>query len=336
MKPLLRIFGAFAFLAAQHVSPALAADYVIKVSHAVPPNAPLHRALLQFKEQVEKESAGRLEIRVFHSGQLGGQRESVEAAQTGAVEIVATPNGILASFVPDFQLIDIPFQFETLDKARTFLDVTGQKMLFPALASANLVGLAVWEQGYRNIGSVKKPVTDLADMSKLNIRTMEAPLHIAAWKALGANPTPLGWGQVYTAMQQGLLDAVENPSYIFTQSKIHETIHYFTVSHHIYDPILMVGSKKYFDTLPADLRTIVFERMRGLTATDRAMAEADVVQAEKEMESGGIKIRRLSAEERKILASASQPAVIKELEASLGSEKVAQWQEAVAASVSQR
>lgn len=309
--------------------PAHAADFVIKVSHAVTPAAPVHKALLQFKRDVESASGKRVEVRVFHSGQLGGQRESIEAAQTGAIEIVAAPNGVLAAFAPDFQLVDIPFQFETLEQARAFLDGPGEKMLFPSLERANLVGLAIWEQGFRNLGSTKKQVATLSDMKNLHIRTMEAPLHIEAWRSMGANPTPLGWGQVYTAMEQGLLEAVENPSYIFTQSKISETIRFFTVTQHIYDPIVLVGSKKFFDSLPADLRGMVLEKIKAITPAERQMAAADVVDAEAQMAKRNIQIVRLSAPQKESLASASQPAVLAKLKSSLGEQRVAAWTSAV-------
>ena len=306
-----------------------AADYVIKIAHSVTPTAPVHKALLQFKKDVETATDKRVEIRVFHSGQLGGQRETIEAAQAGAIEMVAAPNGVLASFAPDFQLVDIPFQFDTLAQARGFMDQTGEKILFPSLEKANLVGMAIWEQGFRNLGSTKKPVIGLADMKSMHIRTMEAPLHIEAWRSMGANPTPMGWGQVYTAMEQGLLEAVENPSYVFTQSKISETIKYFTVTQHIYDPIIIVGSKKFFDTMPADLRTTVIAKLKALTSFERQLAESDVVEAEKIMEKKGIKLTRLDAAQRGVLAAASQPPVVATLKKSLGETRVTVWQSAV-------
>jgi tripartite ATP-independent transporter DctP family solute receptor len=309
-----------------------AADHIIKVSHAVPPSAPLHKALLQFKSQVEAATNKRVEVRVFHSSQLGGQRESLEAAQTGAIEMVASPNGVIAGFAPEFQLMDIPFQFETLEQARNFIDRSGEKLLFPSLDKAGLVGLAMWEQGFRNLGTTKKPVSSVADVRNMHIRTMEAPMHITAWRATGANPTPLGWSQVYTAMEQGLLEAVENPSYVFTQSKITETIKYFAISKHLYDPIVITGSKKFFDKLPADLRAIIVDKLRGLTASERKLAEADVAEAELEIAKKGIKVTTFDAKQRKDFLDASQPAVLKELNTSLGAPKVAAWQAAVAAS----
>src|SRR5690606_37667033 len=163
--------------------PAVAADYVIKVSHAVTVKHPGHKAMEIFKEKVESASEGRIEVRIFHSSQLAGQREGVEGLQSGTVEITLTPNGIAAAFDPTFALLDIPFQFDSAAHARKFLDNGGEKMLFANLGKVGLVGLAAWEQGFRNLATVKAPAMKAADMQGLKLRTMEAPLHITAWKA---------------------------------------------------------------------------------------------------------------------------------------------------------
>src|SRR5699024_9697225 len=220
------------------MQPAVAADYVIKVSHAVTDKHPGHKAMEVFKEKVEAESDGKLEVRIFHSSQLAGQREGVEGLQSGTVEITLTPNGIAAAFDPTFSLLDIPFQFDDVEHARRTLDAGGSSMLFENLSEAGLMGLAVWEQGMSNLGTSRAPATDPSELKGLRLRTMEAPLHIAAWKSLGANPTPIGWAQVYTSLQQGVIDGVENPSYIFSQTPVHEQIKYLALTEHIYDPIL--------------------------------------------------------------------------------------------------
>src|SRR5690606_20376579 len=162
---------------------AMAADYVIKVSHAVTVKHPGHKAMEAFKQKVEAESEGRIEVRIFHSSQLAGQREGVEGLQAGSIEITLTPNGIAAAFDPTFALLDIPFQFDSAAHARKFLDNGGEKMLFANLGKVGLVGLAAWEQGFRNLATVKAPAMKAADMQGLKLRTMEAPLHITAWKA---------------------------------------------------------------------------------------------------------------------------------------------------------
>lgn len=311
-------------------APSFAADYVIKVSHAVTVHHPGHKAMEIFKEKVESESDGRIEVRIFHSSQLAGQREGVEGLQSGTIEITLTPNGIAAAFDPTFSLLDIPFQFVDSAHARQAIDSGGEALLFQNLAGAGLVGLAVWEQGMRNLGTSETPASAPEDMAGLRLRTMEAPLHIAAWKSLGANPTPIGWAQVYTSLQQGLIDGVENPSYIFSQTPVHEQIKYLALTEHIYDPILVLGSKVFFDRLPEDLRTLVNTTLENLTAQQRDFVDADVLKSETvDLPGFGVEIVPVTVEQKAALADLAQPAVIAEVEARVDADTVKQWQQTV-------
>lgn len=311
---------------------AMAADYVIKVSHAVTVKHPGHKAMEAFKKKVEAESDGRIEVRIFHASQLAGQREGVEGLQSGTIEMTLTPNGIAASFDKTFALLDIPFQFTDSEHARRAIDDKGEQMLFANLSKAGLVGLAVWEQGMRNLGTAKAPATTAEQMSGLKLRTMEAPLHITAWKSLGANPTPIGWAQVYTALQQGVIDGVENPSYIFSQTPVHEQLKYLALTEHIYDPILVLGSKAFFDRLPDDLRTLVMRTLKDLTAQQREFVDQDVKQAETvDLPAQGVEIVAVDAQAKADLARLSQPQVLAEVESRVGADLLKQWQAAVEA-----
>lgn len=306
---------------------AMAADYLIKVSHAVTTKHPGHKALEIFKEKVESESQGRLEVRIFHSSQLAGQREGVEGLQSGTIEMTLTPNGIAASFDNTFSLLDIPFQFSDSAHARRMMDDKGEEMLFANLDKAGLVGLAVWEQGMRNLATAKAPAVIAKEMAGLKLRTMEAPLHITAWKSLGANPTPIGWAQVYTALQQGVIDGVENPSYIFSQTPVHEQLKYLALTEHIYDPILVLGSKAFFDRLPDDLRTLVTQTLKSLTPQEREFVDADVKQAETvDLPGHGMEVLAVSEESKAELAQLSGPPVLADVESRVGADVLKQWQ----------
>lgn len=307
-----------------------AAKYIVKVSHAVTVQHPGHKAMELFKKDVESQSGGQLEVRIFHSSQLAGQREGVEGLQSGSVEITLTPNGIGAAFDPTFAMLDIPFQFSDAAHARRFLDQGGEKMLFANLSKVGLVGLAVWEQGFRNLGTAKSPAVNQADLKGMKLRTMEAPLHILAWRSLGANPTPIGWSQVYTSLQQGVIDAVENPSYIFSQTPVHEQIKYLSLTKHIYDPLLVLGSKAFFDKLPADLRNVVVGSLQKITVQQRTFVDQDVEKAEKvDLPAKGVKIIAVSAEEQAKMAQGSQPAVMKEVESKVGADALGRWKAGV-------
>ncbi|SLN66391.1 TRAP transporter substrate-binding protein [Oceanibacterium hippocampi] len=311
---------------------AQAETYTLKVSHAVTVTHPAHRAMVQFKETVEEKSGGKLEIRIFHSSQLAGQREGVEGLQAGTVEITLTPNGVIAGFDPTFTLMDIPFQFNSMKHARSFIDAQGDDLLLANLDSVGLVGLAVWEQGFRNLGTVESPMQSVEDVKGLRLRTMEAPLHITAWRSLGANPTPIGWAQVYSSLQQGVISGVENPSYIFSQTPIHEVIKHLTLTRHIYDPVVVLGSKVFFDKLPEDLRSLVITTLRDITNEQRKMAEADVEKAETvDLPAMGVQVYEITAESRAKLADMAQGPVLEEIAAKVGADDLKRWQDAVSA-----
>ncbi len=311
-------------------APASAQTFEIKVSHAANTRHPIHKALEKFEQLAEARSNGRLDVKIFHSGQLAGQREGVEGLQIGTIEIVAIPNGVAAGFDPAFMLLDIPFQFDGIEHARRTVDSVGDKLIFADLAKSGLVGLAIWEQGYRNLGTTKRAVNKVEDVRDLKIRTMEAPLHVTAWRALGANPTPMGWAQVFTSLQQGVVDGVEIPSYLFTQTGVHEVIGQVILTHHIYDSVIVLGSKRRFDRMPEDLRKIVHDTMRELTPDERNLNQADVDEAEKKLPELGVKVVKLDAAQMKGFQDAAQPPVLTQVRAKVGDRKVDAWLKAIA------
>jgi len=310
---------------------AAAATFEMKISHAANTKHPIHVTLERFKELAEKRSSGQLQVKVFHSGQLAGQREGVEGVQLGTIEAVAIPAGVAAGFAPSFMLLDIPFQFESLAHGRKVMDKHADSLIFGGIEQVGFVGLAVWEQGYRNLGTTKRSVKAFADVKDLKVRTLEAPLHVIAWRAVGANPTPMGWAEVLPALQQGVVDGVEIPSYLFTQTGLHEVVKNVTLTQHIYDSVIVLASKKWMDRLPADLQRIVRDTMRELTAMQRDLNQGDVEKAEAEMPRLGVTLNKLAPVERKRFASASQPPVLQAIKTRLSEDRLNSWMKAVSA-----
>lgn len=308
---------------------AFAQAFELKISHAATPHDPINIMLEKFKEQVEAEAGDRLNVQIFHSGQLAGQREGVEGLQFGTIEIVVIPNGIAAGFDPTFMLMDIPFQFDDLEHARRMIDEFGEELLFADTESVDLFPLALWEQGFRNLGTAKRPVANLDDLQDLKIRTMEAPLHVTAWRALGANPTPMGWAQVMPSLQQGVVEGVEVPSHLFTNTGVYEVLEHVILTHHIYDPLIVLGSKLRFDAMPQDLRDLVRNTMLELTAEQRKINQADIDEAERKLPELGVTVSNLTPEQAAAFREASQPPVLAEVRDTLGDEKVDAWLAAV-------
>jgi tripartite ATP-independent transporter DctP family solute receptor len=311
-------------------SGAASADtFKVKVAHVDTVEHPKHLAFLRFKALVEERSEGRLEVTVFHGGQLGDERENIEGAQLGTVHLACVSNGVMVPFSETFMLLDIPFLFEDYDQARAIIDARGQALLFEGLEEIGLVGLAIWEQGYRNISTSKTAIRSLEDIDGMKIRTMEAPLHVTAFRGLGSNPTPMSFSQLYTSLQQGVVDGQENPLYVLTQEKFYEVQDYVVLSRHIYDPMPVIASKKWMDSLPPDLQGIVTEAMAEVTQYEREVAEALVEEAARELPGLGVEIVTLTPEERSRFRDAAQPAVIEQVRASLGDKAVDDWLSAV-------
>jgi tripartite ATP-independent transporter DctP family solute receptor len=297
----------------------------VKVAHVDTVEHPKHLAFLKFKKLVEERSEGRLDVTVFHGGQLGDERENIEGAQLGTVHLACVSNGVMVPFSQKFMLLDIPFLFEDYEQARAIIDSKGQALLFEGLNDIGLVGLAIWEQGYRNISTSKKAIRSLDDIEGLKIRTMEAPLHVTAFRGLGSNPTPMSFSQLYTSLQQGVVDGQENPLYVLTQEKFYEVQDYVVLTRHIYDPMPVIASKKWMDSLPPDLQQIVIEAMVEVTSYEREVAEALVEQAAKELPGLGVEVVSLTPEARARFRGAAQPPVLEQVRSSLGDKTVDDW-----------
>ena len=302
---------------------------VIKVAHADNQAHPKHQAFLRFAELVKANSDGRLTVEVYPSGQLGDERELVESLQTGAVHITSVSNGVMSAFSPQFMLLDIPFSFANADQARGMID-SSQALLFADLESIDLHGLAIWEQGFRQVSSAAKGIATADDVKGMKLRTMEAPLHVEAWRAMGANPTPMSWGQVYSSLQTGIIDGQENPLYVVTQENLFEVQKHVSLTNHIYDAMPVVASNDWWSSLPEADAAIVAAAMAEATAYERTLVEEEVAKARAELEGHGVEIVETPASEIAALKALAQPPVIARIRATLGDEAVDAWLKAIA------
>ncbi|MDF0727302.1 TRAP transporter substrate-binding protein [Cytobacillus sp. S13-E01] len=218
---------------------------------------PQYLGLLKFKEIVEEKTNGQIIVETYHSGQLGDDRTMTEALQLGTQEVVIPSTAPLANFVPEFSVFDFPFLFPNEQVADKVLDgEVGQKFL-DKLSDQNLVGLSYWENGFRQVSNSKTPIASAADFKGLKLRTMENDLHLEAFRALGANPTPMAFTELFTAMQQGTVDGQENPFATIYLSKFYEVQDYVSNTNHIYSPFVFLMSKSFYDGLTEEQQKIV-------------------------------------------------------------------------------
>ena len=225
----------------------MAAD-VYKISAGIGLNdkSAQYQSMKFFKELAEKNSDGRITVDLYHSSQLGDDREMMEALQMGTQEMTCPSTAPIAPFVNGFKVFDLPFLFPTYEAADYVLDGPVGQDLLNQLPKIGLIGLAYWENGYRQLTNSKTAVSSPADCKGLKIRTMENPIHLAAWKALGANPTPMAFGELFSAMQQKVVDGQENPWGTIYLQNFPEVQDYTTDTGHVYSPFVLLISKKFW------------------------------------------------------------------------------------------
>lgn len=244
----LKCLAAAAVLAASGIA---SAQTTLRMGYALAPAPNSHYgvAASAFAEEIAKRSQGRFRIEQFPNSQLGGEREMIESVQLGTLDLVVTSSGPVPGFVPETGIVDIPFLFRDSAHARAALDgPIGQELLakFPA---KNLIALAWGEQGFRHLTNNKRAVGAPEDMKGLKLRTMENPVHITAFRTLGAAPTPMAWPEVITGLQQGTIDGQENPISVITSAKLSQVQKFLTLTRHVYSPAVVILSPKIWSSL---------------------------------------------------------------------------------------
>ena len=251
------------------------APIVIKFSHVVAIDTPKGQAAERFKELAEKLTKGRVKVEVYPNSQLYKDKEELEALQLGAVQMLAPS---LAKFGPlgvkEFEAFDLPYIFPS--KAALYSVTEGPigKGMMQKLEPKGITGLAFWDNGFK-VMSANKPLHVPADFKGQKLRIQSSKVLDAQMRALGANPQVLAFSEVYQALQTGVVDGTENPpSNMYTQ-KMHEVQKHVTLSNHGYLGYAVIVNKKFWDGLPADIRTGLEQAMRDATTYEKAIAQRD-------------------------------------------------------------
>jgi len=242
MLMLISIIGLLLF-----VTPASART--LQVGHVLAPTHPYQTGLEKFAELVAEKTDGDLEIQAYHSSQLGDEREMIESLQFGVLDMSLISTAPLSGFTKKFQVFDLPFIFQTREEAYAVLDGEIGTELLESLEEKNIIGLTYWENGFRHVTNSKRKIEKPEDLKGLKIRLMQNPVHMDSFKAMGALPTPMGFGELFTAMQQGTVDGQENPLAIIDTSKFYEVQDYLSLTGHFYAASPLLVSKSVWQSL---------------------------------------------------------------------------------------
>ena len=251
------------------------AQTVMKISISTSQNSHQGVGIDTFAKEVEKRTAGRYKVQTFYSGSLGGERESIEAVQLGTQELAMSSTGPVPNFVPETKILDVPFLFRDKAHARAVLDGPIGQDLLTKFDAKGFKALAWAENGFRHMTNSKRDVKGPEDLKGLKMRTMENPVHIAAYKGLGIITTPMAFPEVFTALQQGTVDGQENPLSVIMASKFDQVQKHLSLTGHVYSPCIFVMNKAAYDKLSAADKTAFVESAREATRANRARVDQD-------------------------------------------------------------
>lgn len=242
----------------------------IVVGHSLSPESHYGVGAQAFIDTLTELSGGAFTGEQAPAGQLGGERDMIEGLQIGSMDVVITSTGPLGNFVPEIYALDLPFLFRDYDHARTTLDGEIGQELLAKIDENQLVGLAWSENGFRHVTNSQRPVRTPADLDGLKLRTMENRVHMKAFQQMGAAPTPMAFPELFTALQQGVVDGQENPVTVITASKFWEVQGHVSLTGHVYSPAAVLASPILLDGLTDEQRGWFYEAAKASSAATRA------------------------------------------------------------------
>ncbi|AFL98834.1 MULTISPECIES: TRAP transporter substrate-binding protein [Desulfitobacterium] len=283
---------------------------VIRLGHPMAPGNNVTVGYEKFKEIVEQKSGGRIEIQIFGNTTLGSDRVTMESTQKGTLEMSSSSSPNMASFAREFMVFDLPYitQPENQQKLYDALD-NGElgKYLDNVCAKVGLKPIMYSEYGYRNFVTTNKPIANASDLKGLKVRTTDSPVEVAVAEALGMSATPVAWGETYTALQQGTVDAEGNTWGLLSDAKHGEVLSYGIDSGHNYSMHLLMINKNYFDALPQDLQTILVESGKEALDWQRTVTIELEDKAKQKLIDDGMTIKELSPAEKEEFKTLTRP-----------------------------
>lgn len=277
-------------------SPAVAAEnIVLKVGHAATASNTGHLAMEFLGKELKEKTKGRVSVEIFPNAQLGSERELIESIQLGNVDMVFVSSALLGNFNKQFFALDIPFMFKDRAGIYRVLDGDIGQGLLDSLNKVGIRGVGYWENGFRQLTNSKKVIKSPDDLKGMKMRTMENEVHIAAWKAIGTNPAPLAFGELFTALQQGTFDAQEGPINLFYDMKFQEVQKFITKTNHVYSPFVVLMNPAVYKRFSEEDKKIFATAFNNAKSYQRDLAQKADAKAEAGMPN--VTITTLTPEE---------------------------------------
>src|SRR5438552_8707237 len=257
-------------------------ERTIRWGHLNNTDHPVSFGVKKFAEVLAAKSGGKLKIREFPASQLGNELQQQSAVRGGTQEILSASTTSLASVVKDLGLFDFPFIVSTFEQAEALAQGPFGKAMLDTLPEKELIGLGYWGLGFRNATNSSRPIAKVEDFSGLKLRVIPNPVFLETFKALKANPVPMNFGELYTALENKTVDGQENPYSVILSNKFYEVQKYVSATNHAFTQNILLVSKKFWDKLSPEeqnmfrdtfAETKAYQREQTKLAADKALAE---------------------------------------------------------------
>lgn len=249
--------------------------YVIQLAHVEAEGRSVYAAAEDFKKYVEDQSEGVVTVNILPNGQFGGDMEGIEGTALGTIQMTMASTAPLASYNDNFMILDLPFLFTSREDCYSAVDGELGKALDDLLPQYGLINLGYADNGLRHITNNVRPINEPNDLKGIKIRVMQSPVYIDMFNLLGANPTPMSFSEVYTALQQGTVDAQENGAGLVYATKFQEVQKYYSLTGHVYSLDAVLINDKFYNNLPENLQNIISKGAKDILIDGQRQFEAN-------------------------------------------------------------
>lgn len=304
--------------AALLVANASLAQTTIRIAHAQPEASPLHEALAHFKTTLEARSDGDLLVEIFAGGQLGSVNEATELVQSGNIQMTTGASVLLSSSVPELGVLDQFLLFDDENHARSVLDGEAGDTLLTAMEARGLKGIGFMELGFRSFTNSRAPLVSLEAFEGLRMRSADNPIQIKAWRSIGAVPLPLAWGEIYSSLQQNLIDGQESALSSMVVERFYEVQDYVSLTGHIYWPEVWFANLDFFNSLGEDQQALLMEVAAETTAVQRDLVAAANAETLDQLVEAGLAVNELPADDRAQMGAIMNAAIEADIRVNVG------------------
>jgi tripartite ATP-independent transporter DctP family solute receptor len=282
-------------------------ERTIKFGHLNNVGHPTSLGAQRFAELVAAKSGGKFKVQEFPSSVLGSDMQQQSALQGGTQEMVSPSTTSLAGIVKEFGLIDFPFSVSDFAQADALLDGPFGKALLAKLPEKGLVGLGFWDLGFRNVTNSKRPIAKAEDFEGVKLRVIPNPVFVQSFQALKANPVPLAFAELYGALEARAVDGQENPYAVILSNKLYEVQKYLSATNHVYAPLIVLVSKKFWDKLSATEQKILTDAAKEAQTYQRQVSRQAAQSAVTELQAKGMQFNEPSKAELQRMSQIVKP-----------------------------